>query len=137
MLWPVVGFWAGASLLFLGGGLAALFTFAEVLLRNWGNWHTLNIVQLAWLGVGVFFVIYSLIGGVLAWQLARRRRFGYYGSLLLGLQLTMLAPGAALLLTQPNYLAAIWAGLIPAATVLLTLTNLACFDHPQCPSESR
>ena len=129
LLWPVVGFWTGASLFFLGGGLAALVTFAGVL---WRSWDTLNIVQLAWLGVGVFFVIYGLIGGVLAWQLARRRRFGYYGSLLLGLQLSMLAPGTVLVLDRPNYLAAVWAALMPAAAVLLTLANLPCFDRPEC-----
>jgi len=129
LLWPVVGFWTGASMFFLGGGLAALFTFAGALLFSW---DTFDIVQLAWLGVGVFFVIYGLIGGVLAWQLARRRRFGYYGSLLLGLQLSMLAPGTVLVLDRPNYLAALCAALIPAAAVLLTLANLPCFDTPQC-----
>lgn len=126
-IWPLAAFWSGASLLFLSSGLLALFNFGYSLARARGVWQNLSLSGLAWLWVGAFFLLCGVVGCLLVWQLLRRRPFGYYGSLLLGLLLVLLAPFAVLTVLEPDYLKAILAALIPAAIVLLTLTSLGDF----------
>ena len=126
-LWPVVAFWVGAALLFaIGGGLNTV-RFAEVLLRARGNWQDLSAFQLAWLATALFFFACGIISIALALLLAGRNAGGFYGSLLFGLLLTMLAPLVGLLTPEPDYFGALCAGLLPGAAVLFTLASLPGF----------
>lgn len=127
-LWPVVAFWASVSLFFIGGGVASLLQFADILLHARGVVQNLSPIQIAWLPMGLFFIVFGLTGVSLAWQLARRRSSGYYGSLLFGLILMFLGPSANLVLEPPNYLATACTGLMPAAAVLLTLASMTGFE---------
>ena len=127
-LWPVVAFWTGAALLFIGGGVISLFQFVEILLQARGVIQNLSLIQIAWLPVALFFLTFGFTGLRLAWQLAHRRTGGYYGSLVFGLLLVLLAPLSGLVLEPPNYLQVIYAGLIPAAAVLFTLASMASFE---------
>jgi hypothetical protein len=128
IIWPVVAFWVGASLFFLGGGILSLYRFAEILLYARGVLQNLSPIQAAWLPMGLFFLVFGFTGLSLAWQLAGRRSGGYYGSLVFGLVLTVLGPSASLVLEPPNYLATACTGLMPAAAVLLTLASMAGFE---------
>jgi hypothetical protein len=127
-LWPVVAFWASASLFFVGGGVASLFQFLGILMRARGLVQNLSFTQMAWLPMGFFFIIFGLTGFSLAWQLAHRQPGGYYGSLIFGLVLILLGPGAGLILDPPNYLAIACTSLTPTAVVLLTLASMAGFE---------
>jgi hypothetical protein len=127
-LWPVVAFWVSVSLFFVGGGIASLFQFASILVHARGIVNNLSPIQMAWLPMSLFFVLFGITGFGLAWELARRRRDGYYGSLLFGLVLTALGPGAGLVLEPPNYLAVACTGLMPATAIILTLASAAGFE---------
>lgn len=128
LVWPLAAFWSGASLLFLSSGLLALLNFGYSLVRARGVWQNLSLTGLAWLWVGGFFLLCGVVGCLLVWQLLRRRPFGYYASLLLGLLLVLLAPFALLTMVEPDYLKAILAAIIPGAVVLLTLATLGHFE---------
>jgi len=127
-LWPVVAFWVSVSIFFAGGGIVSLFEFAGILLRARGIVQNLSPIQVAWLPMGLFFVVFGLTGVGLAWQLAQRRTGGYYGSLVFGLVLTLLGPSASSVLEPPNYLSTVCTGLMPAAAVLLTLASMTGFE---------
>lgn len=127
-LWPVVAFWVGVSIFFFGGGIASLLQFAGIVLRARGVLQNLQPVEIAWLPMGLFFIVFGLTGMGLAWQLARRQPGGYYGSLVFGLVLSLLGPSASLVLDPPNYLATVCTGLMPAAAVLFTLASMAGFE---------
>jgi hypothetical protein len=127
-IWPVVAFWVSTSLLFLGGGAASLIEFATTLLYNRGSIQSLKPIELAWLPMGLFFLIFGFTGLGLAWQLARRRPGGYYGSLIFGLVLIVLGPAASLILDPPDYGTTACTGLMPAAAIMLTLASMAGFE---------
>ncbi|GAB4542504.1 MAG: hypothetical protein Kow0063_34560 [Anaerolineae bacterium] len=127
-LWPVVAFWGAASVFFLGGGIASLFQFAGIVLRARGVLQNLTPIEIAWLPMGLFFMLFGISGIGLAWQLAHRQQGGYWGSLVFGLVLTLLGPSASMVLDPPNYLAAICTGLMPAAAVLFTLASITSFE---------
>ena len=127
-LWPVVAFWVGVSVFFVAGGIAALYQFASIVLYARGVVQNLSPNEVAWLPVGLFFLVFGLVGIGLAWQLAHRRSGGYYGSLVFGLVLTVLGPGVSLVLEPPNYLTTACTGLMPAAAVLFTLAAMAGFE---------
>jgi hypothetical protein len=127
-LWPVVAFWVGVSVFFIGGGIAALFQFASIVLYARGVVHSLEPFEIAWLPMGLFFIIFGLVGLGLAWQLAKRRLDGYYGSLLFGLVLLVLGPSVSLVLEPPDYLTTACTGLMPAAAVLFTLASMTGFE---------
>jgi hypothetical protein len=127
-LWPVVAFWVSASLFFIGGGMFSLLRFVDILVYARGMIQNLSGIEIAWLFMALFFTLLGLTGFGLAWQLARRRPGGYYGSLLLGLVLALLGPSAGLILEPPKYLAIACMGLTPAAVILLTLANMADFE---------
>jgi hypothetical protein len=127
-LWPVVAFWVSVSLFFVGGGIASLFQFAGIVVRARGIVHNLSTLQIAWLPMALFFILFGFAGFGLAWELARRRRDGYYGSLLFGLVLIALGPGAGLVLDPPDYVAVACTGLMPATAILLTLASAAGFE---------
>jgi hypothetical protein len=127
-LWPVVAFWVSVSLFFVGGGIASLFQFVSILVRARGIVNNLSPIQMAWLPMALFFILFGITGFSLAWELARRRRDGYYGSLLFGLVLIALGPGAGLVLEPPDYLAAACTGLMPATAIILTLASAAGFE---------
>ena len=133
-IWPVVAFWVGASLFFIGGGLVSLYQFVGILLYARGVIQNLAPFEIAWLPMGLFFIVFGLTGLSLAWQLAQRRPGGYYGSLVFGLVLTLLGPSASLVLDPPNYLTTACTGLMPATAVLLTLASMTGFEpnttHP-------
>jgi hypothetical protein len=133
-IWPVVAFWVGASLFFTGGGLVSLYQFVGILLYARGVIQNLAPFEIAWLPMGLFFIVFGLTGLSLAWQLAQRRPGGYYGSLVFGLVLTLLGPSASLVLDPPNYLTTACTGLMPATAVLLTLASMTGFEsstnHP-------
>ena len=127
-LWPVVAFWVSVSFFFVGGGVASLLQFAGIVVRARGMVHNLSTLQIAWLPMALFFILFGLAGFGLAWELARRRRDGYYGSLLFGLVLIALGPGAGLVLDPPDYVAVACTGLMPATAILLTLASAAGFE---------
>jgi hypothetical protein len=104
--------------------VTSLYQFAGTLLRARGVIQNLSPIQLAWLPMGLFFIVFGFTGVSLTWQLVRRRPGGYYGSLLLGLILTLLGPIATLILEPPNYVATAFTGLMPAAAVLFTLISM-------------
>jgi ribosomal protein L40E len=127
-LWPVVAFWVGTSLFFIAGGLAASYQFTGILLRARGVLQNLEPIEIAWLPMALFFIVFGLTGIGLAWQLAHRRPGGYYGSLVFGLVLILMGPSATLVLEPPNYLATICTGLMPAAAVFFTLASMTGFE---------
>jgi ribosomal protein L40E len=127
-IWPVVAFWVSVSLFFIGGGMLSLYQFAEILLYARGVLRNLSPIEAAWLPMGLFFLVFGFTGFSLATQLAQRRATGYYGSLVFGLVLAVLGPGASLVLEPPNYLTTACTGLMPAAAVLLTLASIAGFE---------
>jgi hypothetical protein len=127
-IWPVVAFWVSVSLFLIGGGMVSLYRFTETLVYARGVLINLSPIQAAWLPMGLFFLMFGFTGLSLAWQLARRRSGGYYGSLVFGLVLAVLGPSASLVLEPPNYLTTACTGLMPAAAVLLTVASLAGFE---------
>jgi ribosomal protein L40E len=127
-LWPVVAFWVGVSVFFIGGGIAALFQFTSIVLYARGVLQNLEPFEIAWLPMGLFFILFGLVGLGLAWQLAQRRPGGYYGSLLFGLVLIVLGPSASLVLEPPDYLTTACTGLMPAAAILFTLASMTGFE---------
>jgi ribosomal protein L40E len=127
-LWPVVAFWVGVSVFFIAGGIAALYQFSSIVLYARGVVQNLSPNEIAWLPVGLFFLVFGLVGISLAWQLAHRRSGGYYGSLVFGLVLTLLGPAVSLVLEPPNYLTTVCTGLMPAAAVMFTLAAMAGFE---------
>jgi hypothetical protein len=127
-IWPVVAFWGGTSLFFIGGGLASLYQFAYTLLYARGVIQNLSRIEIAWLPMGLFFLVFGFTGISLAVQLARCQSGGYYGSLVFGLVLALLGPGASLVLVPPDYLTTACTGLMPAISVLLTLASMAGFE---------
>lgn len=133
-LWPVVAFWVSLSLFFIGGGVASLVQFADIVLHARGVIQNLSPMQIAWLLVGLFFLVFGFTGLSLAWQLGHRRSGGYYGSLVFGLVLVLLGPSASLVLEPPNYAATVCTGLMPAAAVLLTVASMTGFEsHANSP----
>jgi hypothetical protein len=127
-VWPVVAFWVGAALLFaVGGGLNAV-RFGDILLQARGNWQDLSAFQVAWLATALFFFACGIISISLALLLAARFAGGFYGSLLFGLLLTLLAPLVGLLTPEPDYFGALCAGLLPGAAVLFTLAGMPAFS---------
>jgi ribosomal protein L40E len=132
-LWPVVAFWVGVSVFFIGGGIAALYQFASILLYARGVVQNLSPIEIAWLPMGLFFIVFGLVGIGLAWQLAHRRSGGYYGSLVFGLVLTLLGPSVSLVLEPPNYLTTVCTGLMPAAAVLFTIAAMTGFESNTNP----
>ncbi len=124
MRWAVVSFWAGAAMLFAVGGALHAVRFSEILMRARGEWSHLGPLQLAWLAAALFFFVCGLASVALCLLLAGKHSSGFYGSLLFGLLLTLLAPLSSLLAPQPDYFAAACAGLLPATIVLLTLAVL-------------
>jgi len=127
-LWPVIAFWVGVSVFFIGGGMVALYQFASLMLYARGVLQNLEPFEIAWLPMGLFFIVFGLVGLSLAWQLAQRRPGGYYGSLLFGLLLLVLGPSVSLVLEPPDYLRTACTGLMPAAAVLFTLASMAGFE---------
>jgi hypothetical protein len=127
-IWPVVAFWAGTSLFFIGGGLVSLYQFATNLLYARGVVQNLSQIEIAWLPMGLFFLVFGFTSISLAVQLARCQSSGYYGSLVFGLVLALLGPGASLVLVPPDYLTTACTGLMPAVAVLLTLASMAGFE---------
>jgi len=99
-----------------------------MLMRARGMVNNLSPLQMAWLPMALFFVLFGITGFGLAWELARRRRDGYYGSLIFGLVLIALGPGAGLVLSPPDYLAVACTGLMPATAIILTLASAAGFE---------
>jgi hypothetical protein len=127
-VWPVVAFWVGAALLFgVGGGLNAV-RFGDILLHARGNWQNLSAFQVAWLATALFFFACGIISISLALLLTARSAGGFYGSLLFGLLLTLLAPLVSLLTPDPDYFGVLCAGLLPGAAVLFTLVSLPAFS---------
>ncbi len=96
-------------------------------MRARGIVNNLSTLQMAWLPMALFFILFGITGFGLAWELARRRRDGFYGSLLFGLVLIALGPAAGLVLDPPNYLAVACTGLMPATAIILTLASAAGF----------
>lgn len=127
-LWPVIAFWVGVSVFFIGGGIAALYQFASLMLYARGVVQNLEPFEIAWLPMGLFFIVFGLVGLGLALQLAQRRPGGYYGSLLFGLLLLVLGPSVSLVLEPPDYLTTACTGLMPAAAVLFTLASMTGFE---------
>lgn len=127
-IWPVAAFWVGTSLFFIGGGVASLYQFATYLLYARGVIQNLSWLEIAWLPVGLFFLVLGSTGIGLAVQLVRRRPDGYYGSLIFGLVLALLGPAASLVLVPPDYVTTACTGLMPAVAVLLTLASVAGFE---------
>lgn len=127
-LWPAVAFWMSVSIFFIGGGAASLLQFINIWLHARGVVQNLSLIQVAWLPVSLFFIVFGFTGLSLAWQLARRRPGGYYGSMIFGLVLTLLGPSAGLILDPPNYMAVACTGLTPAAAVLFTVASMAGFE---------
>ena len=121
--WPVVAFWAGTAILFGAGGVLNSVRFGEITLHARGSWQSLSTSQMAWVAAAMFFFACGAISITLCLLLAGRHVSGFYGSLLFGLLLTLLAPLAALLTPQPDYFAATCSGLLPAGTVLFTLAG--------------
>ena len=121
--WPVVAFWAGTAILFGAGGVLHAVRFGEILLRARGGWQSLSTSQMAWVATAMFFFACGAISITLCLLLAGLHVSGFYGSLLFGLLLTLLAPLAALLTPQPDYFAATCLGLLPAGAVLFTLAG--------------
>jgi hypothetical protein len=127
-LWPVVAFWVGVSIFFVGGGMVSLYQFTGNVLRARGVLQNLKPIEVAWLPMGLFFILFGLTGIGLALQLAHRRPGGYYGSLIFGLVLALLGPSVGLVLEPPDYVATVCTGLMPAAVILFTLASIAGFE---------
>ena len=121
--WPVVAFWAGTAILFGAGGVLHAVRFGEIMLHARGSWQSLSTSHMAWVAAAMFFFACGAISITLCLLLAGRHASGFYGSLLFGLLLTLLAPLAALLTPQPDYFAATCSGLLPACAVLFTLAG--------------
>jgi len=126
-LWPLVAFWTGTALFFAISSVLSAIRFVEVLLDASVDWSTLAVHHLAWLGAAVFLFACSVISLALSLLVFGRHIGGLYGSLVFGLLLTLIAPLVGLLAPQSDYLGAICAGIIPAASVLYALLNLDSF----------
>lgn|GEM_PF-2884875 len=127
-LWPMVAFWVGMALFFAISSVLSAIHFAEILVGVNLDWQMLAAHQMAWLGAAVFLFACSVISSALALLVFARHISGLYGSLLFGLLLTLIAPLIGLLVPQPNYLGAVCAGLVPAASVLYAILNMERFS---------
>jgi hypothetical protein len=124
-----VAFWAGSAFFFALSSILSAIRFIGILVGTDESGPVLATHYFAWLGAAVFLFFCSAMSLALALLMLGRRTSGLYGSLLLGLLLTLTAPLAGLLVPQPNYLGVICAGIIPAASVLYALLNLEIFSN--------
>ncbi len=108
--------------------MAALYQFASLMLYARGMVQNLEPFEVAWLPMGLFFIVFGFVGLGLAWQLAQRQPGGYYGSLLFGLLLLVLGPSVSLVLEPPDYVTTACTGLMPAVAVLFTLASMTGFE---------
>jgi hypothetical protein len=115
----VTAFWAGISIIFLGGGIISALEW----LVGQTTPSSALLFPLLDLTIGVFFIIAGILGLTIAAALFFESMIGFYGSLLLGLGLLLVGPVFSLITQPPNYVAMTCIGGIAGMIVLLTLAS--------------
>ncbi len=119
MLRLVAAFWAGISVIFLGGGIIAT--------GQWLGIHLgvtyISVAEFFELIVAVTFIIVGVLTLNVAVGVYTRSIIGFYGSILMALGLLLVGPFVSLIVTPPNYISLVCTGGIPAMIVLLTLAS--------------
>jgi hypothetical protein len=128
LLGPLVAFWTGLTLLFLGAAGAAGLQFVGGLLRARGTMQVVAPIYLVWLLLSLFFIISALVSGVLSWLLIRRHVYGYYGSLVGAIGLLFLGPLVSVIPADADLIITASLALLPAIIILFTLGSGAAFE---------
>lgn len=115
----VTAFWAGISVIFLGGGIISALEW----LVSQATGGPASPFPLLDLTIGVFFIMAGVLGLTIAAALFFESMIGFYGSLLLGLGLLLVGPVFSLISSPPNYIAMTCIGGIAGMIVLLTLAS--------------
>ncbi|MBN1221387.1 MAG: hypothetical protein JXM69_20860 [Anaerolineae bacterium] len=133
----VSAFWAGISIIFLGGGIIAIGEWFISTLRSRSFPYYISALQGFELLVAIMFVVAGIIGLVVATGLFAQSMAGFYGSLLLALSLLLIGPTVSLIADPPNYLVLVCTGGISGMIVMLTLASHPGFNNiPQDNDQS-
>jgi len=124
----VAAFWAGISLIFLGGGVIAVAEWLATGVRDGGFANYITVTQLFELFIAIVFVMVGIVGLNVAIALFIRSPIGFYGSLLLAFALLLVGPTISLIATPPNYLSLVCTGGISGMIAFLTLAGQSNFD---------
>jgi hypothetical protein len=127
----VAAFWAGISIILLGGGIIAIGEWFLAGLRSRSIPYYVTSLQAFELLVAVILVLIGIIGLVVAVGLFFQSTAGLYGSLLLALGLLLAGPTISLIADPPNFLALICTGGISGMIVLLTLASHPGFSDTE------
>jgi uncharacterized membrane protein YidH (DUF202 family) len=127
----VGAFWAGISLILLGGGT---MTFIESLISIRQGRPYPNIItstQAFESLVAMVLIIFGLAALIVAVGLFMQSSIGVYGSLFLALGLLLAGPTISLIADPPHYLGLVCTGGIAGMIVLLTLASHPSFSETQ------
>lgn len=119
----ITAFWAGISLIFLGGGIIASGEWLSSTIQSRNFPHYITGIQALELFVAIGFVVAGLVGLNVAAALFFRSPLGLYGSLFLALAILLVGPTVSLITHPPNYVAMICTGGMSGMIVLLTLAG--------------
>lgn len=119
----VIAFWAGISLILLGGGIIGSVEWLVKGVRQGVFTSYITTTQLFDIFFAVVLIILGIVGLNVAFGLYLRSAIGFYGSLLLALGLLLFGPILSLIATPPNYVSLICTGGISGVIVLLTLAS--------------
>ncbi|MDX1521104.1 MAG: hypothetical protein R3264_05720 [Anaerolineae bacterium] len=125
----VAAFWAGISIIFLGGGIIASSEWLVTGVRSNAFVSYITVTQFFELVVAVTFVIVGLIGLNVAIGVFWRSMIGFYGSILLALLLLLIGPIMSLITSPPNFLTLVCTGGVSGIIVLLTLASQPAFKN--------
>jgi hypothetical protein len=115
----VTAFWAGISLMFLGGGIFSALEWITIQTQP-GPGQLFPLLDLT---LSVIFVITGIMGLTVAVALYFQSMAGVVGSLFLALGLLLAGPTFSLITNPPNYVAMTCTGGISGMIVLLTLAT--------------
>jgi hypothetical protein len=127
----VAAFWAGISIILLGGGIIAIGEWFLAGLRSRSIPYYVTSMQAFELLVAVILVVIGIIGLVVAVGLFVQSTAGLYGSLILALGLLMVGPTISLIADPPNFLTLVCTGGISGMIVLLTLASHPGFSDTE------
>jgi len=123
----VIAFWSGI------GALLLIFGFADIL--SWGidisNSRTfpryITTYELATLATAIALFSGGIVSANLAWSLFRKRKSGYFISIILTVGLILIGPLGIMISENPNYILAGFMALMPAIILILTLVSQVGF----------
>jgi hypothetical protein len=127
----VTAFWAGISIIFLGGGIIAASSWLVANLRNNTFASYITVAELFEFFVALIFIMVGVITLNVAIGTYLKSPVGFYGSILLAFALLFIGPTFSLIATQTPYITLVCTGGIPGMIILLTLASPPESKHTQ------